>query len=285
MKTYFRDEMIVTPQELTIPSHEKTLRLLNTLKQHRRPELIADFPLLPLEQWLGIHDAHYVRSVANANIDAFQAASVPVSDRMVTAIGLNAASMVAATSAAIEFGCAFSPTCGFHHAHWAQPGVFCLLNALPLAARHSLSTLAVRRVLILDCDYHCGNGTKDILARLNDDRIVHNSLGYRFKRPSHAMAYLEEIDRVCKSIQRSEFGLVIYQAGMDVLLGDPAGGGILALDQIGARDDLVFSACRRGKVPIVWNLAGGYTLPQDDGVDVVVKGHLKTYDCAVEHFA
>lgn len=284
MKTYFRDEMIVTSRELTIPSHEKTFRLLHALKQRRRPELIADFSSIPLEQWRGIHDAHYFRSVADANIDAFQAASVPVSDCMVTAIGMNAASLMAATSAAIEFGCAFSPSCGFHHAHWAQPGVFCLLNALPLAARHSLSTLSVRRVLILDCDYHCGNGTNDILGRLDDDRIVHNSLGYRFNRPSHASAYLGEIDRVCKSIQKSEFGLVIYQAGMDVLLDDPSGGGVLSLDQIGARDELVFSACRRGTVPIVWNLAGGYTLPRKDGVDVVVEGHMQTYDRAVANF-
>jgi acetoin utilization deacetylase AcuC-like enzyme len=284
MKTYFRDEMIVTPQELTIPSHEKTRRLLSKLKRDRRPELIQDFATIPLEKWYAVHDPDYVNSVASVNIDLFEAASIPVSESMSTAIGLCSASLVAATFAALESGCAFSPTCGFHHAHWAQPGVFCLLNALPLAALEALSTRSVQKVLILDCDYHRGNGTNDILARLNDDRIVHNSLGYKFSRPSHAIAYLEEIANVCKSIERGEFGLVIYQAGMDVLLDDPAGGGILTLDQIRARDECVFSACRRGKVSIVWNLAGGYTMPREDGTDVVVEGHLNTYDCAIEHF-
>ena len=71
---------------------------------------------------------------------------------------------------------------------------------------------------------------------------------------------------------------------MDVLLGDPAGGGILSLDEIRTRDTLVFSACHHGNVPIVWNLAGGYTNPDSNGRDVVLEGHLNTYDCAVEHF-
>lgn len=284
MKTFFRDEMVVAPQELTIPSHEKTLRLLNKLTRDRRPELVASFPTIPLDQWTGIHDLYYVSSVHEADIDMFEAASVPLSDRMVAAIAYSAASMVAATSAALEFGCAFSPTSGFHHAHWARPGVFCLLNALPLAARLALCSPSVNRVLILDCDYHRGNGTNDILARLDDTRIVHNSLGYKFSRPAHSKAYLQEIERVCASIEKSSVDLVVYQAGMDVLLGDPAGGGILTLEKTRVRDTLVFSACRRGRVPIVWNLAGGYTSPRTNGVDLVVTGHLNTYDCAVENF-
>jgi acetoin utilization deacetylase AcuC-like enzyme len=284
MKTFYRDEMVVIPQELTIPSHEKTLRLLNTLRQDRRLELVADFSPLPLGQWSGIHAPSYVRSVTDADVDTFEAASNPVSDCMVTAIEHCTASMVAATFAALEFGCAFSPTSGFHHAHWAQPGVFCLLNALPLAAQLALSKPSVNRVLILDCDYHRGNGTNDILARLDDTRIVHNSLGYKFSRPAHARAYLQEIERVCESIEKRNVDLVIYQAGMDVLIGDPAGGGVLSLDETRTRDALVFSACRGGQVPIVWNLAGGYTLPGKNGIDIVVSGHLNTYDCAVEQF-
>lgn len=202
---------------------------------------------------------------------------------MVDAIQYSAASMVAAVSAALESGCAFSPTAGFHHAHWARPGPLCLLNALPLAACHALFDSSIRRVLILDCDFHRGNGTEDILARLNDDRIAHKSFGYKFTRPEQAQAYVEEIARISQSIQEAEFDLVIYQAGMDVLLGDPAGGGILSLDEARARDRLVFSACRRSRVPIVWNLAGGYQRP-DSGYDMVVAGHLNTYDCALEIF-
>lgn len=284
MKTFFRDEMVVTSQKLTIPSHAKTLRLLKTLRQDRQPELVDDFPPVSIDQWAGTHDPSYVRSVAEADVDTFDAASIPVSKRMVAAIGYCAGSMIAATSSALELGCAFSPTGGFHHAHWAQPGVFCLLNCLPLAAQLALSSRSVNRVLILDCDYHRGNGTRDILTHIDDPRIAHNSFGYKFSRPTHAKAYLREIENVCASIGEGEFDLVIYQAGMDVLIGDPAGGGILSLDETRTRDAFVFSACLRAEVPIVWNLAGGYTPPEKQGVDLVVAGHLNTYDCAVEQF-
>jgi acetoin utilization deacetylase AcuC-like enzyme len=212
MKTFFRDEMIVVPSELTIPSHQKTFRMLTALQQQRKLELVADFQPIAPEQWIGIHDSSYVRSVAKADAETFYAASIPASQCMSDAIGHSAASMVAATSAALESGCSFSPTCGFHHAHWAQPGVFCLLNALPLAARLALTHTLVNNVLILDCDYHRGNGTEDILARLDDARIVHNSLGYKFSCSSQASAYLQEIDRTCQSIRNSDFDLVIYQA-------------------------------------------------------------------------
>ncbi|MCG6157075.1 hypothetical protein [Rubinisphaera margarita] len=284
MKTFFRDEMVVVPHDLTIPAHEKAFRLLNRLRQGRQLELVSNFAPLPITQWTGIHDLTYIRSVFDADVNLFEAASIPVSDLMVAAIRDSAASLFAATAAALATGCAFSPTSGFHHAHWAHPGVFCLLNALPLAARHALSYPTVNKVLILDCDYHCGNGTDDILARLDDNRIDHHSLGYKFTRPTHAQAYLQEMERVCESISDRIFDLVIYQAGMDVLLGDPAGGGILSLDALRRRDELVFSACCDAEVPIVWNLAGGYTLPDGSGADAAVEGHLNTYDCAVAIF-
>lgn len=80
MKTFFRDQMIVIPQALTIPSHEKTFRLLSVLRQDRQPELIADFPPVDADHWAGIHDPSYVMSVTKGDIDTFDAASIPVSD-------------------------------------------------------------------------------------------------------------------------------------------------------------------------------------------------------------
>ena len=95
--------MVVLPQELTIPSHEKTFRLITVLKQKRRPELVTDFQPLAFDQWIGIHDRSYVRSVAEADADTFYAASIPLSNCMVAAIELSAASMVAAPMIFIGF--------------------------------------------------------------------------------------------------------------------------------------------------------------------------------------
>ena len=103
-------------------------------------------------------------------------------------------------------------------------------------------------------------------------------------RRSQSAEYLLEIDRICNSIASGDFGLVIYQAGMDVLLGDPAGGGLLTLSQTRERDCRVFTACSRASTPVGWNLAGGYRRPAESGYDLAVQGHLNTFNCAVQAF-
>lgn len=144
------------------------------------------------------------------------------------------------------------------------------------AAAHSvLERDSVDSVLILDCDFHRGDGTDAILVRLGDDRIHHESLGFCYSRRHQASSYLADIQRIANNIESGRFDFVIYQAGMDVLLGDPAGGGILSFDETRHRDQIVFSACSRSSTPIVWNLAGGYQAVTENGFDAVVEGALK----------
>ena len=284
MQTFFRDEMVVRASDLTIPSHDKTLRLISALQQRGDVHIVEDFEPLPWRCWTETHDEDLIRLVANADPAIFDAASIPASGQMVNSIAICAASMLAAATAAIDRRCAFSPTAGFHHAHWSRPGPFCVLNALPLTARHVLNHPSVHSVLILDCDFHRGDGTDDILTRLADDRIHHESLGFRFTRREQASIYMAEIERISNRIESGDFDFVIYQAGMDVLVGDPAGGGILTLAEASERDLTVFSSCCNAFTPIAWNLAGGYQPIRETGYDVVLEGHLNTFDCAVRAF-
>lgn len=284
MQTFFRDEMVVSTSELAIPSHEKTHRLISALKQRDDLQIVDDFEPLLWQCWNATHDEDFVRAISNVDATTFDAASIPASELMATSIAYCAASMLAAASSALEHGCAFSPTAGFHHAHWSRPGPFCALNALPLTARHVLDRSSVGSVLILDCDFHRGDGTDDILARVADDRIRHESLGFRFNRRDQASSYMADIQRILKTIESGDFDFVIYQAGMDVLVGDPAGGGILTLAEASERDLAVFAACYKASTPIVWNLAGGYHPIRANGYDAVLQGHLNTYDCASRTF-
>lgn len=284
MDTFFRHEMLVASSEFSIPAHQKTSRLIAALGDHPSLNLIDNFLPIEVDDWLGVHSREYVNAVHQVDVGTFQSATIPPSKEMKVAIQYCAGSIVAAAVSAIESGCAFSPTSGFHHARWDAAGVLCLLNALPLAASRALEQLGPGRVLILDCDFHRGNGTEDILARMNESRIAHKSLGYRFNNKSQDVDYMNEIERTCGKILNSNYALVIYQAGMDVLLGDPSGGGILTLEQTRERDEMVFSACRNSEVSIVWNLAGGYIEPTTSA-DVIVEGHLNTFNAAVKAFS
>ena len=61
-----------------------------------------------------------------------------------------------------------------HHALPRRAMGFCLFNNVAVAARHALTELGLRRILILDWDVHHGNGTNDIFA--DTDRVLFVSI-------------------------------------------------------------------------------------------------------------
>ena len=81
-------------------------------------------------------------------------------------------SMVAAAREAVRSRVACSPSSGFHHACYGAGAGFCTFNGLIVACRKLLAEGLVRRVGILDCDWHYGDGTDDIIRRLNLTGIV-----------------------------------------------------------------------------------------------------------------
>ena len=71
MQTFFRDEMIVSDSDLTIPSHEKTHRLICALRQSADFHANDGFEPLPWECWSGTHDDDFVRLVSNVDPNTF----------------------------------------------------------------------------------------------------------------------------------------------------------------------------------------------------------------------
>ena len=51
---------------------------------------------------------------------------------------------------------------------------------------------------------------------------------------------------------------MIYNAGTDCMVGDPLGRLDISEQGIIKRDELVFEACLRHKIPVVMILSGGY---------------------------
>ena len=61
------------------------------------------------------------------------------------------------------------------------------------------------------------------------------------------------------AIEESSAGLIIYNAGTDVLAGDPLGGMGITAEGILKRDGFVFRSAVDRKIPILMLLSGGYT--------------------------
>ncbi|HNE27181.1 MAG TPA: hypothetical protein PLH12_08580 [Pseudomonadales bacterium] len=168
-------------------------------------------------------------------------------------------SMRDAAFAALKNGAvAVSPTSGFHHAHWKFASGFCTFNGLMIAARCLLVSGKVKRVGIVDCDFHYGNGTDDIIAKLKlTHEIKHFTQGESFNTRSRGKVddFFEALEEHLHSM--ADCDVVLYQAGADPHMDDPLGG-FLTTSQLRDRDLLVFKKLRQYGVPVAWNLAGGY---------------------------
>lgn len=166
-------------------------------------------------------------------------------------------------------GAACSPTSGFHHAGYARAGGFCTFNGLMVGAM--LIRERAERVGILDCDFHYGNGTDDIIAHLKVRHVQHYTTG-RVGGPRDPETFLEALPGI---LEEMDAKVLIYQAGADAHNDDPLGGWMNS-EQMRRRDRVVFRFCKEKGVPVVWNLAGGY---QDDFQKVLDLHHATMEEC------
>ena len=166
---------------------------------------------------------------------------------------------------------AVAPCSGFHHAGYNFAGGYCTFNGLMVTANALLAEGTARRVGILDCDEHWGNGTQDIIDRLKLAKLVeHYSPCHEFGRASRAEAFLAALPKLLKRFVDCD--VVLYQAGADPHIDDPLGGW-LTTAQLRRRDEIVFAELKRLDVPVAWNLAGGYQRDADGGIRPVLDIH------------
>lgn len=225
--------------------------------------------LLKARDFYTVHDRAYVDGVLAGQIDnGFGNRNAEV-NRSIVASNSN---FVAAAYHALENRVAGSATQGFHHAHYDHNYGYCTFNGLMVAAVRLLQDGLVKSVLIIDGDGHHGDGTDDIIRRLDLGEHVAN-------HTSDAMrGVVDEYDsgkwaRMVETlIEEHRPGIIMYQAGADAWERDPYESGYLGMTGLWARDRGVFTAAKRNGIPVVWNLAGGYSEPMQKVIDI----HLNT---------
>lgn len=265
---FYSDEMLADSDSRS-PSARKPEPVVAAWKQAALA--IELRPVLPvtIEELSLAHDPDFVRSILACETEngfgnrrADIARSLPYTN----------GAMLGAASLSLETGIACAPVSGFHHAEYATAMMFCTFNGLMVAAVKLLRAGRVNRVLVLDCDYHYGNGTDDIIEQLGLAREVTNAtFGRWYRNESQVAAYLDRLEQVAETF--GDFDLILYQAGADAHVDDPLGG-VLDSRQMRRRDRIVFEAAKAAAVPLAWNLAGGYQVP----IEKVVRLHLATME-------
>jgi acetoin utilization deacetylase AcuC-like enzyme len=238
-------------------------------------ELLEPMPVTP-DQLALAHDRRHVLEILGGRaLNGFGDRSPEVAASLPYTTG---AMLSAARHAVLHGGFAVAPCSGFHHAGYRQVEGFCTFNGLMVTACALKQERLVRRVGILDCDQHYGNGTEEIIEHLGARGWVrHFTAGAEHHRCNQAEGFLARLPEIATMM--ADCDLVLYQAGADPHVDDPLGGW-LTTAQLRRRDACVFSTFHDLGVPVAWNLAGGYQKAADGSIPKVLEIHDNTaFEC------
>jgi acetoin utilization deacetylase AcuC-like enzyme len=244
---------------------------------------------------LRAHDRGYLERVTSGALAAEEQRRIgfPWSKKMVERSRRSSGATLAAARAALAEGVSVNLAGGTHHAFRNRGEGYCVFNDSAIAALTLQAEGRVRRVVILDCDVHQGNGTAAILA--GDPSVftfsIHAANNFPFDKETSDLdvelpdgtgdgGYLRALEQgVCHALSAAQADLAIYLAGADPFEGDRLGRLKVTKRGLAARDRMVFELCRDAGVPVAVSMAGGYARRLEDCVDI----HFVTVRTAAEY--
>ncbi len=264
------------------------LRAAVTAASLTAPDQVAEPPAADDVQLERAHTRGYLDRLRHGTLSAREIRRIgfPWSPQMVERSRRSTGGTIAACRAALAHGNGVNLAGGTHHAHadWGQG--FCVFNDAVVAARAMQAEALARRVLIVDCDVHQGNGTAALTR--NDPTVfafsIHGEKNFPFHKEPGDLdialpdgtgddAYLASLTSgLREAIDRAQADLVIYLAGADPYVKDRYGRLSLTKSGLAERDRTVYDHCRRHGLPVATVMAGGYA---PDVADIVAI-HLQT---------
>jgi acetoin utilization deacetylase AcuC-like enzyme len=244
------------------------------------------------EEILRVHDADYLEKVRSGRLTESEVRRIgfPWSPQMVERSRRSSGATIAACRAALADGVAVNLAGGTHHAFADHGEGYCVFNDSAIAARAMQAQGLVRRVVILDCDVHQGNGTAAIFA--GDHSVytfsIHGAKNFPLRKEvsdldmpledrTGDLGYLDALERSLRqAIENARADLAIYVSGADPYEEDRFGRLALSKQGLAERDRMVFDLCGNAGLPVAVTMAGGYARQIDDVVDI----HFQTVQAA-----
>ena len=174
---------------------------------------------------------------------------------------------------AIKNGIACHLAGGTHHSHYNYGAGFCVFNDLAYTALSLIKMKTIKKILILDCDVHQGDGTANILqgnsaiftcsihAEKNFPYYkAQSDLDIGLRDNCSSAEYHSALTNALLNITESFVPeLVLYVAGVDVHINDNLGR--LNIDNNGLlnRDITVLKYFKERKIPVATVIGGGYS--------------------------
>ena len=230
------------------------------------------------------HDPGYLRRVQAGELTAQEIRRIgfPWSPQMTERSRRSAGATIAACRAALAGQVGVNLAGGTHHAFADHGAGYCVFNDSAVAARAMQAEGRARRVVILDCDVHQGDGTAAILQ--GDDSVftfsIHGAKNFPFHKQQSDLdlelpdgtsddAYLDALEQgVRQAITAARAELAIYLAGADPYFDDRLGRLALTKAGLAERDRVIFHYARAAGLPLAISMAGGYARKIEDTVDI-----------------
>lgn len=231
-----------------------------------------------------VHDPDYIRRVLSGRLDEREVRrlGLPWSPELVQRALYSVGATIAASRAALEDGIAASLGGGTHHAYPDHGQGYCIFNDVAVATRCMQQEKRARRVLIVDCDVHQGNGTAAIFE--GDETAftfsIHGEKNFPFHKeksdldialPDGAQdeTYLKALREGLEcALQAAPFDLAYYLAGADPYAGDRLGRMCVSKAGLAQRDRFVLQSLHEAGIPLVITLSGGYARNIEDIVEI-----------------
>ncbi|HQY61807.1 MAG TPA: histone deacetylase [Polyangiaceae bacterium] len=235
-----------------------------------------------------VHSPDYIRRVREGALTEPEVRRLgfPWSESLALRATRSVGGTLAALAWAASAGAAGHIAGGTHHAFRDRGEGFCVWNDLAVAARVAQRDHGLARVAVVDLDVHQGNGTASLFE--GDPSVftlsLHGARNYPFQKEKSTYdeglpdgcedaEYLGALDRGLERVRAFRPSVVLYQAGVDGLVGDRLGRMRLTEAGLEARDARVFALARRLGVPFVATLGGGY----GRDLDATVRAHVAVF--------
>jgi len=175
---------------------------------------------------------------------------------------------------ALELGLCANLGAGYHHAFPDRGRGYCVLNDLAITIRKLRHEGKIKRTLIVDLDFHQGDGTA-LIFKDDDDTFtlsVHSQEGWPEEKQQSSLdvpifqgeehLYLEKTaEAIASALASFAPNIVLFVAGSDPYEKDVLPGTAfikLSLSQLNERDRMVIDTFAQKGIPLASVFAGGY---------------------------
>jgi acetoin utilization deacetylase AcuC-like enzyme len=240
-----------------------------------RPLTLAELRLVHTEGYLAsLSRAEVWSEIFGLRFQATHPSATRPLPELLDDFRLKSGGTLLAAELALKHGLAANLGAGYHHA-WADKGEgFCAVNDIAIAIRALQKSGAIRTALVVDVDFHQGNGTAAIFA--GDDSVytlsIHSDEAWPHEkqhstcdvpiRYNESALYLPKLKAALEAaLSQFKPDLCIFVQGSDAYEKDAATGGRLMklnLEQLRQRDEYVLDTLADRGIPTALVFSGGY---------------------------